>query len=50
MRLPGDVVFAVAALMMAWDFIIKAGPLLPSSVVRWIPGTGPIQSPATGAE
>jgi nitric oxide reductase subunit B len=29
MRLPGDVVFAVGAVMMAWDFFVKAGPLLP---------------------
>jgi nitric oxide reductase subunit B len=50
MRLPGDVVFAIGALMMAWDFIIKARPLLPRSVVRWIPGTGRIESPVTGAE
>jgi nitric oxide reductase subunit B len=50
MRLPGDVVFAIGALMMAWDFIIKAGPLLPLSVVRRIPGTGRVESPVTGAE
>src|SRR5690242_5808430 len=50
MRLPGDVVFAVAALMMAWDFVIKARPLLPSAVVRWIPGSGPVGSPAGGGE
>ena len=30
MRLPGDVVFAAAALLMAWDFLEKAGPLLPN--------------------
>jgi nitric oxide reductase subunit B len=29
MRLPGDVVFAAGALLMAWDFLRKAGPLLP---------------------
>jgi nitric oxide reductase subunit B len=29
MRLVGDVVFAAGALLMAWDFFIKAGPLLP---------------------
>ena len=50
MRLPGDVVFAIGALMMAWDFIIKARPLLPRSVVRWMPGAGPVESPAAGAE
>ena len=30
MRLPGDVVFAVGALLMAWDFFVKLGPMLPS--------------------
>ena len=39
MRLPGDVVFALGALLMAWDFIIKSRPILPRFVVRWIPGT-----------
>jgi nitric oxide reductase subunit B len=29
MRLPGDVVFAAGALLMAWDFLMKLGPLLP---------------------
>jgi nitric oxide reductase subunit B len=29
MRMPGDVVFALGALMMAWDFIVKLRPLLP---------------------
>jgi nitric oxide reductase subunit B len=29
MRLPGDVVFAVAALLMAWDFIVKLRPIFP---------------------
>jgi nitric oxide reductase subunit B len=32
MRLPGDVVFALAAVLMAWDFLIKLRPLLPQ---RW---------------
>jgi len=50
MRLPGDVVFAIGAVMMAWDFIIKARPLLPSSVVRWISGGRPVEHPAVGAE
>jgi nitric oxide reductase subunit B len=30
MRLPGDVVFAAGAFIMAWDFFLKAGTLLPS--------------------
>jgi len=29
------VVFAVAALLMAWDFLIKLGPLYPR-LVEWI--------------
>jgi nitric oxide reductase subunit B len=29
MRMPGDIVFALGALMMAWDFIVKLRPLLP---------------------
>ena len=45
-----DVVFAIGALMMAWDFIMKARPLLPIMVGRWIPGTGPAERPAGGAE
>jgi nitric oxide reductase subunit B len=28
MRLPGDVVFAVGALLMAWDFLVKLRPFL----------------------
>jgi len=38
MRLPGDVVFAAAALMMAWDFVIKLRPLFPRFVDRLLPG------------
>ena len=34
LRLPGDVVFAVAALLMAWDFLVKLGPLYPRFVER----------------
>lgn len=32
LRLPGDVVFAVAALLMAWDFLVKLGPVYPRFV------------------
>ena len=32
MRLPGDIVFAAGALLMAWDFIVKLGPLYPRLV------------------
>ncbi|HEV2702773.1 MAG TPA: cbb3-type cytochrome c oxidase subunit I [Steroidobacteraceae bacterium] len=38
MRLPGDVVFALGALLMAWDFLVKLRPLLPRFVVRLLPG------------
>jgi nitric oxide reductase subunit B len=34
MRLPGDVVFALAALLMAWDFLVKLGPLYPNLAKR----------------
>jgi nitric oxide reductase subunit B len=33
MRMPGDIVFAVGALLMAWDFIVKLGPLYPRLAV-----------------
>jgi nitric oxide reductase subunit B len=36
MRLPGDVLFATAAVLMAWDFIMKARPLYPPAVARLI--------------
>ena len=29
MRLPGDVLFAAGALLMAWDFVVKLGPRYP---------------------
>ncbi|HET8882152.1 MAG TPA: cbb3-type cytochrome c oxidase subunit I [Solimonas sp.] len=34
MRLPGDVVFALGALLMAWDFIVKLRPLYPPALDR----------------
>src|SRR5580704_12540747 len=36
MRLPGDVVFALGALLMAWDFIVKLRPLYPQAIDRLI--------------
>jgi len=33
MRFPGDVVFALGALLMAWDFLVKLRPL--SSPALW---------------
>ena len=38
MRLPGDVAFAAGALLMAWDFILKLGPLLPGAIGRLVSG------------
>jgi nitric oxide reductase subunit B len=37
MRLPGDVVFALGALLMAWDFIVKLRPLYPRLADRLLP-------------
>ena len=37
MRLPGDVVFALGALLMAWDFLIKLRPLFPRLSERLFP-------------
>jgi nitric oxide reductase subunit B len=34
MRFPGDVVFALGALLMAWDFIIKLRPIYPRALDR----------------
>ena len=43
MRLPGDVVFALGALLMAWDFIVKLRPIPPRIAERLLfrvePGT-----------
>ncbi len=38
MRMPGDIVFALGALFMAWDFIVKLRPLFPRFGARFIPG------------
>src|SRR5579863_790001 len=46
MRLPGDVVFALGALLMAWDFIVKARPVLPRLVARLIPAPRAVPSAA----
>ena len=49
MRLPGDVVFALGALLMAWDFIVKLRPLFPRFVARLIPGSRVLPAAAGGA-
>lgn len=49
MRLPGDVAFAAGALLMAWDFIVKLGPLYPRLAARLhLPGpkSRPLHEPA----
>jgi len=46
MRMPGDIVFAVAALMMSWDFVIKCRPMLP----RLLGGIQMIAPPAPVAD
>jgi nitric oxide reductase subunit B len=43
MRLPGDVVFALGALLMA-------RPILPRLVVRWIPGSDAMPRAVGSAE
>ena len=48
MRLPGDIVFAAGALLMAWDFIVKLGPLYPR-LATWAggrPRVEPAREPA----
>jgi nitric oxide reductase subunit B len=48
MRLPGDVVFALGALLMAFDFLVKLRPLFPEAIGRLIPGraAAPLPRPA----
>jgi nitric oxide reductase subunit B len=48
MRFPGDVVFALGALLMAWDFLIKLGPIYPGFVDRWLGRSRPAPMPAAG--
>lgn len=50
MRLPGDVVFALAALMMAWDFLIKLRPLLDKGDGAAAADEAPAAAPATVGE
>ncbi len=49
MRMPGDIVFAAGALLMAWDFIVKIRPLLPRAIGgfgRDAPGIAASSEPA----
>ncbi len=45
MRLPGDVVFAAGALLMAWDFLVKLRPIYPRFVERRLAASGPAPAP-----
>ena len=48
MRMPGDIVFAVGALLMAWDFVVKLPPFFPQLVERFSPHPPPAVHPAGG--
>ncbi len=48
--MPGDIVFALGALLMAWDFIIKPRTLFPRFVARLIPGVPAATGAIGGAE
>ena len=45
MRLPGDVVFAAGALLMAWDFLVKLRPIYPRFVERRLAASSPSAAP-----
>ncbi|HVO02109.1 MAG TPA: cbb3-type cytochrome c oxidase subunit I [Candidatus Cybelea sp.] len=49
MRFPGDVVFALGALLMAWDFLVKLRPIYPRFVARWLGGPAIPLAPSTAA-
>lgn len=44
LRFLGDILFALAALMTAWDFIVKFRPLFPRLAERF-PAAGPARQP-----
>jgi nitric oxide reductase subunit B len=46
MRMPGDIVFAAGALLMAWDFLIKLPPFFPRLIERFVPGPREAAHPA----
>jgi nitric oxide reductase subunit B len=49
MRFPGDVVFALGALLMAWDFLVKLRPIYPAFVERWLGGAAISLAPIASA-
>jgi nitric oxide reductase subunit B len=50
MRMPGDIVFALGALLMAWDFVVKLRPLLPRFIGIFVPGLPPAVNSVQTAE
>jgi nitric oxide reductase subunit B len=50
MRMPGDIVFAAGALLMAWDFLVKLRPLLPSFIKIAVPAPRPLAVTPQAAE
>src|SRR6201987_5063251 len=48
MRLPGDVVFALGALLMAWDFLVKLRPFFPQFAKRFAPGSRAVPGAVSG--
>jgi len=44
-----DIVFALGALLMAWDFIVKLRPLFPRFVERLIPDSRSVPRAVGGA-
>lgn len=50
MRLPGDVVFALGALLMAWDFLIKLRPFFPQFAKRFAPGPRAVPGAVSGPQ
>src|SRR5665213_1561584 len=49
LRIPGDVVFALGALLMAWDFIVKLRPLFPRFIAHLIPSARAVPGAIRGA-
>jgi nitric oxide reductase subunit B len=49
MRFPGDVIFALGALLMAWDFLVKLRPLYPQFIDCLISGHGRYEQKAAPA-
>jgi nitric oxide reductase subunit B len=48
--MPGDIVFALGALLMAWDFIFKLRPPYTAFIERLIPGSYEARESKAAAE